>query len=242
MSEVEFDVTFFVPCLNEENNILNTLNTLLEAVTEVELKFEILIYDDASTDGTVAKVNEFCNSHPDVTIVLKKNATNLGLGRNYIEGSYVGRGRYYMLINGDNSEPKKSIVSIIRELGKADMVIPYFGDADSRNWWRRWISILFNSLVNFFSGNDIRYYNGPVLHLRKNVQRWHPDTHGFAYQAEIITRVLDEGATYVEIPINNSDREWGASKAFSVYNICSVGHSLLQIILRRVRKEIFYRK
>ena len=87
--------------------------------------------------------------------------------------------------------------------------------------------------MNLISGNRIHYYNGPVAHLRYNVMRWSPDTHGFAYQAELITRVLGEGATFKEIQITNYDRQEGITKAFRIQNILSVGHSLLQIFLNR---------
>ena len=71
--------------------------------------------------------------------------------------------------------------------------------------------------------------------------RWSPDTHGYAYQAELITRVLDENFTYETVEIKNSNRNYGKSSAFSFKNILSVIHSILQIFLRRLRKIIFYR-
>ena len=70
--------------------------------------------------------------------------------------------------------------------------------------------------------------------------RWHSDTHGFAYQAEIITRLLDEGATYIEVNVFNYARNKGESKAFTIRNVSSITHSLLQIFLRRLRKKLFY--
>ena len=36
--------------------------------------------------------------------------------------------------------------------------------------------------------------------------RWSPDTYGFAYQAELITRILDEKATYRHVMIKNLNR------------------------------------
>jgi len=239
MANNNIDITFFVPCLNEENNIISTIKTILEAVQAVELAYEILIIDDNSTDRTVETIENFQKSHPGININLIKKSRTMGLGRNYIDGSYIGRGKYYMLVNGDNAEPKKAIVRIIEKLGQADMIIPNFGKSDNRTFPRSLLSKIFTFLVNFTSGYSIKYYNGPVMHLRKNVMRWHPDTHGFAYQAEIITRILDEKATYLEVCIPNSNRQWGMSKAFRIKNILSVMHSLLQISLRRLRRILF---
>jgi|TARA_Y100000310_G_C20308877_1_gene635271 hypothetical protein len=38
----EIDITFFVPCLDEEKYVENTLKTVVSAVNEVRLSYEIL--------------------------------------------------------------------------------------------------------------------------------------------------------------------------------------------------------
>lgn len=236
-----YDITFFVPCFNEEENILSTLNAILTAVSKTSLKYEILVVDDCSGDKTSEIVEQFQREHPLVPLTLKKNKVNLGLGRNYIDGAFIGRGTYYMLVNGDNAEPEEAISAILSQVGKADMVIPYFGKGDQRCVSRRILSRCFTFLINAISGNAIRYYNGPAVHKRYNVMRWHPDTHGFAYQAETINRLLEEGVPYVEVEVGNYVRCAGVSKAFRVQNIMSISHSLLQIFLRRLRRILFAR-
>jgi len=240
-SNKTFDITFFVPCYNEQENILNTLDAIVAAVSKTNLKYEILVVDDCSSDKTSAIVEQYRRDHPLVPLALKKNKVNLGLGRNYIDAAFTGRGVYYMLVNGDNAEPEDAINAILAQVGKADMVIPFFGSGDKRLPWRRLLSRLFTSLVNVASGFSVKYYNGPVVHRRYNVMRWHSDTHGFAYQAETITRLLEEGVSYVEVEITNKDRQYGMTKAFRVQNIMSISHSLLQIFLRRLRRVMFYR-
>jgi len=219
-----YDITFFVPCYNEEDNVTKTLSSIYSAASnKAKLTYEIIIVDDKSTDSTGMKAREFSDQHPNLKITLIENKINLGLGRNYIDISFVAKGKYYMLVNGDNAEPEETILAIINEIGKADMIIPYFGPHD------------------ILSGYNIKYYNGPVAHKRFNVRRWSPDTHGYAYQAELIVKILEEGGTYLEVKINNNDREQGLSKAFKIQNIFSVAHSILQIFLRRLRKLLFYR-
>ena len=78
LDDGEVEVTFFVPCYNEEGNVANTLNTIMAAVAEVPHSYEILVVDDASTDNTVAVVEAFQRDHPDVTVVLEKREENRG--------------------------------------------------------------------------------------------------------------------------------------------------------------------
>ena len=94
--------------------------------------------------------------------------------------------------------------------------------------------------MNALSGYHVRYYNGLALHLRYNVMRWGPYSFGFGFQAELITRLLDEGATYVEIPVNAVHLEKkGQNSALNLKNFLSVGHTLLEVLLRRVRRRAF---
>ena len=111
--------------------------------------------------------------------------------------------------------------------------------ADPRHWKRKYLSVLFTKIVNLVGGYRLRYYNGTAIHLRYNVMRWHSDTYGFAYNAEIITRLLNEGASIVEVPIDGVEAAGRTSRAFSFHNILSVPHSLLQIFLRRLRRILF---
>ena len=237
----KYDITFFIPCLNEENLIVLTLETLREAVGESDLTYEILVFDDHSTDRTVPLVEAYIKEHPESTIRLIKNEIQKGLGRNYVDGSYLGRGKHYMLVCGDNSEPKDTLLAILDKMGTADMVLPYMGNRDCRPFVRRALSYGFKTIVNFLSGFSVKYYNGSSIHLRMNVMRWHPDTHGFGYQAEMINRLLIEGATYVEVPIRNMDHHGGGSKAFNILNYRSTSHSLFQILLRRICR-LFFKK
>jgi len=228
------DITFFVPCLNEEKNVAGTFSVIMAAVAEVPVSYEILVMDDCSTDGTVAVVEAFQQAHPDVPITLKTHDRHQGLGVMHEEGARLARGKYYMLVNGDNVERKEVIVALLSKLGQADMIIPYFGTMDNRPLLRRIISRTFTALVNFISGNRIGYYNGAVVHLRENVVRYHPGTQGFAYEAELITRLLARGATCVQVEVPSEERQHGVSKAFRPRNFISVGYSLLKIAWRRL--------
>jgi glycosyltransferase involved in cell wall biosynthesis len=233
------DLTIVVPCLNEENNIAQTLDTIASAMSELAYSYEIIVVDDGSTDRTAAVVKEYAQAHLQLPIHLHQNPRNRGLTRSYVDASFLGRGRYYRLICGDASEPKESLLTIFSELGKADMIIPY-QEITGKSAFRRGLSRVYTVLVNRLSGNNIKYYNGCALHLRYNVMRWGPYSFGFGFQAELITRLLDEGATYVEVLAKSNHRnKSGGNSALNLRNFLSVTHTLIEILIRRVRKRAF---
>ena len=232
-------ISFFVACLNEEGNIGRAIDTIVEVMADFKNPYEILVFDDASADRSVAEVLDRCRRFPERRIHLIRNRFRRGLGRNYFLAAQRAKGEFYMLVNGDAAEPPESIHRILSHLGEADAVVPYFGLRESRTLPRRFLSSSFTLMVDLLSGHRLNYYNGPVLHRTENVREWFSETCGFGYQAELLCRLLDDGISVVEVQVPNSDRQTGFSKAFTARNLFSVANTLSHILLRRIEKILF---
>jgi len=237
----EIDITIAITCYNEKDFIADTLDHVIKALKICGLAYEIIVIDDVSQDDSVDVVRAYIQQHDNEPITLVANSTNRGLANNYVEAAFLGKGRYYRLCCGDDSEPVDAMVNIFSQVGKADIIIPYQvqDSVDGKSASRKTISKLFTFLVNMITGYNLRYYNGSAVHLRYNVMRWHPSSYGFGFQADIVSRILDEGATYMQIKSSGTDRKGGASTAISGRNFLSVGHTLLELAIRRVRRAIY---
>ena len=236
------DLTIFISCYNEAEFIVATIETVIEAAREAALSFEILVVDDGSRDNSRQLVAEFIAAHPAENIILRANRTNKGLAQNYMDGAFLGRGKYYRLICGDNAEPKESILAVFNAIGKADIIVPYYTSSEGKSARRRLISRTYTALVNLVTGNKLHYYNGLAVHLRHNVMRWHPNTRGFGFQADILCLLLDTGFSYLEVPIITIEQRRGGSNALTFRNFLSVGHSLVEIANRRISNRVYRRK
>lgn len=235
------EISIVVTCYNEGDLIQKTLENVSSALMEACVSYEIIVVDDASKDHSVAEIQTFIARHPDRKIILKQNSKNRGLANNYIDAAFLAKGRYYRLCCGDDPEPKEVLVNVFRHIGKADMVIPYQiqSKVEGKSPFRKLLSKTFTNLVNLISGYRIEYYNGLAIHLRHNVMRYHPSSYGFGFQADMITRLLDEGATYMQVPSTSIDRKGDSSTALKTRNILSVGHTLLELTIRRVRRAMY---
>lgn len=229
------DVSFLVPCYNEEANAVGTIETIESCLKGRRLTYEIIVVDDASTDATVARVEAYRAAHPDRLVSLHCNTENHGLGWNYALGAFLAKGRYYMLVHGDNENPPAVISALLDSLGSADMIIPYVENQHERPFIRQVISRTFIALVNLLTGHRLRYYTGSVLHLRENVERFKSKASGFAYQAEILCRALNHGCSFREIPYQAVVRPDRKTSVFYMRNIISVIMSLCRIALWRVQ-------
>lgn len=232
-------LTIFMPVLNEEPNVVPSIEQVVAAATELGISYEILVFDDASTDGTVEVVKQFMAKHPTIPVRLVAHKVRRGVARNYVDGAFLGRGKYYRFTSGDNVESKETFIKIISSIGKADIIVPYAAETYGRSWKRMLLSKTFTFAINMISGRSLHYYNGGAVYRRVHVMRWHVDTGGFSFQAEFLTRVLDLGLSYLEIPVVANERQFGVSKAISSHNFFSAAYCLSKILAWRLRSLLF---
>jgi glycosyltransferase involved in cell wall biosynthesis len=231
------DISFFVPCFNEERNVLGAIEKLVQVCDKLRLSYEILIFDDCSRDRTVEVVKTYQTSNPLIPVRLFVNTVNRGVAWNFFEGAFHARGRHYRLVCGDDIEPIESHEHLLRHIGQADIIVPYFTAIKGRPFRRHVVSRIYTWLVNRASGYRLRYYNGCPIYRRSDVLRFHVETTGFGYQAEFLTRLIHENRSLIEVPLVSMDRE--GSGSVSTRNGLSVAHSLLKIALRRMRIYLY---
>lgn len=236
------DLTIFISCYNEAEYIIATIETVIGAARTAGLSHEILVIDDGSRDNSRQLVADYIASHPAENVVLRANRFNKGLAQNYMDGAFLGRGKYYRLICGDNAEPRESILAVFSAIGKADIIIPYYTSSEGKGLRRRLISNTFTGIVNLVTGYRLHYYNGLAVHLRYNVVRWHPNTRGFGFQADILCLLMDLGFSYLEVPVITIEQRRGGSNALTFRNFLSVGHTLVEIANRRISNRVYRRR
>lgn len=229
-------MSFIVTCYNEENNVIGAIEKVHEAARRLNVSHEILVFDDASKDGTSRVVKEYMQKFPAVPVHLHQNQKNKGVAYNFVEGAFQGKGDYCRLICGDNIEPLETHLALLSKIGKADIIIPYYRVIVGRTLLRHCISGGFTRVVNFISGFKVKYYNGCPIFKRQDVMRWHVEATGLGYQAELIIRLLRQGKSYFEAIVDGFDRE--GSVSFRMRNVLSVCHSLVKIFLSRLRVTV----
>jgi glycosyltransferase involved in cell wall biosynthesis len=237
------DVTVFISCYNEAEHIVKTLDNVTAAFAALEsLAYEIVIIDDCSSDGSPSIIEDYVRKHPEQRIVFRKNLVNIGWAQNYIDAAFMGAGKYYRVVCGDESEPRETLIEVFRHLGEADILIPYYATTEGRSAYRLLLSRAYTTLVNCLSGFHLHYYNGLHVHLRYNVMRWHSNTRGFGFQADILCLLLGRGFSYKEIPVTTIERKSGRSTALGFRNFLSVAHTLFDITARRIADKIYASK
>ncbi|MBY0407378.1 MAG: glycosyltransferase [Rickettsiales bacterium] len=195
-----FDITLFVFCHNHEDTILGTLATLSEAMDVVGKTYEIVVIDDASTDRSAELVKGFMIEFAHVSVVLRMNMRAKGLAQNYVDAAFIGCGTYYRMVLADNAEPVETMVDVLRAVGDADIVVPYYVSKVPGTGYQRRVGRVYEWLLNMVGGQSVNHYGAAHVHLRYNVLRWRANTEGPSFQIDLLCRLMEQGFTLKQVP------------------------------------------
>ena len=84
-------VSVIVLAYNQQDSIARTLDSIL--MQKCRLPIEIVVGDDASTDGTRAVCEDYARRYPDI-VRLMPAAPNKGMVDNYFDCMLACRGKY----------------------------------------------------------------------------------------------------------------------------------------------------
>lgn len=230
------NLTVGVTCYNERHSITLTLDSLLAALDGRGLSWEVIVVDDVSTDDSVAVVECYIAEEGSGRIRLYRNQRNQGLVRNVYMIAEMGTGTRFWYMSGDNTVPAETAGKILDSIDRADIVIPKVLTYVGRPLHRKFISRAYTLLVNFLSGLDIYYYNGSSVYLRADVVNYAKKIGGYGYSAEMIIRLIDDGRSYVEVPVVYTDRKEGKASALRLPHLVQVCGFFGRLVARRLRR------
>lgn len=95
-------VSILIPARDEEDNILN----LLESIYNQDYKnYEVIIYDDESSDGTFAVCSAFSSRHSNFNVIKGNTLPDGWTGKNYAchQLAKQAKGDYFLFLDADDS-------------------------------------------------------------------------------------------------------------------------------------------
>ena len=228
----ERSLSVVIPAYCEEDNILGTLENVTTALEPLGIRHEILVIDDGSTDRTPALVEEHAARFPAVRLLC--NGTNRGFGRTYRRGVEEAALANIVMVHGDNAWGWATLREFFQHVGEADIIVGYTRDMwRSRTLTRTIVSKIFTRLVSAASGYHLRYYNGLQIHPAAVLKSMRIESAGYGFQAEVLVKSLRATRTYLEVPMDLTERTKGESKAFKWKNVVDVSRTLRRLAAER---------
>ncbi len=205
------DLTILIPTLDEAGNIGRVLARLAQVLSGSPLRWEAIVVDDASRDGTQEEVR----AQASVRLLVREEPRG-GLTGAICAGARLARGRVVVVMDADGSHPPEIVPRLAERVlnGECDVAIGsrYVRGGSTSGW------PIGRRLVSRFAGLlsaplvDVRDpLSGFFATTRERLLRVPADASGFKIGLEVL--LLEGPAPRVEeIPIHFLDRVAGVSK------------------------------
>lgn len=211
-----------LPTYNERENLPLIFYMLHKSFTKNALKFEVVIVDDSSPDGTLQVAQKLQNVYTDNVVKVISRPGKLGLGTAYIAGLKECTGDRIILMDADLSHHPKFIPQMILRMNANNFDIvsgTRYRKGGGVSGWdlkRKITSKGANFLAKFLlnAGNASDLTGSFRLYKREALEKILPQvkSRGYAFQMEILILANKAKMTVGEVPITFVDRIYGESK------------------------------
>lgn len=222
--KIDLQVSFVIPCHNEEGNISDLLEKIREVMDLREETYEIIVVNDASTDQTATAAEAAgarVVSHP----------YNLGNGAAVKTGIRAASGEIILMMDGDGQHPPEAIPDLLDALGSYDLVVGSRSMTSHAGLHRFLANTIYNWLASYVTKCRIMdLTSGFRAARRKAIMRFLyllPNT--FSYPATLTMAYLRSGLSLKFIPIDAPPRGKGSRSKIRLF---SDGTRFILIITR----------
>lgn len=149
-----FSLSCVVPCLNEEANLNVLLPALCATLPALCERYEIIVVDDGSTDGTSVAMADWAQRHPE--IIYLQLSRNFGKEAALSAGLEAAGGDAVVCMDADLQYPPALIREMVeRWQAGVDMVYAVRESRRDESWFKRWGTRLFYRLMRASGGVDL---------------------------------------------------------------------------------------
>jgi glycosyltransferase involved in cell wall biosynthesis len=214
----KIDLSIIVPCFNESENVVTTVEKIAAALSSRSENWELIIVNDGSTDDTLDVVKRIAADDP--RIIPAGYPVNGGRGKALRTGFKVARGDIICSTDADLSYKADYICDLLAALDAdpdIDFVLgsPYMPGGSTNNVPknRLFISRLGNRVLQFTVNRDIYTFTCVFRAYRREViDAIVLESDGKEIHLEILSRALGAGFRVKEVPAVLTARQKGKSK------------------------------
>ena len=202
-------LSFVFPMYNEIGNVERCVAEALATGRKITTDLEIVLVDDASTDGCGRLADELAERHPELKVV--HHAQNRKLGGALRTGFTAASKDWILYIDSDLPIVMDDALQSIPQTEGADMVI---GNRQGRAEGpkRELMSWIYNRLIRVLFGLNVRDVNFAFKLFRRSIlERISLQSEGSFIDAELLIETHRAGFRIAELPLRYYERTAGVS-------------------------------
>lgn len=223
-------VSVFFPCYNDERTIGGLIETADKILRRRGGKYEIIIIDDGSTDGSRRLLKKLAKEFSSLRLVFHRE--NKGYGGALRSG--FGKAKYDLVFYTDgDGQYDVSEIELILPLMTED-IDAVNGIKMFRNdpWYRVVIGNIYNFFVRNVFGIDIFDTDCDFRLVRKSLlKKINLKCSSGAICVELVRKLQDAGARFRQVSIHHYPRKYGRSQFFNWGRVMMTGWELIKLRL-----------
>ena len=209
MTDTDIELSLVLPCHNEQDNLRPLLDALRKALDPLQRRYEIIITDDGSSDGSWALLKSLATE--DARLRAQRFERQCGQSAALWAGMKAARGEIIVTLDADLQNDPAELPKLLEALDRADCVCGTRVESRIKDdtFFRRNLSRLANRVRNRLSDETISDAGSCYRALKRKCIadiKFFDGGHRF-----LPTLIKLEGFTVIEVPIAHNLRVAGRS-------------------------------
>lgn len=221
-------ISAFFPCYNDEATIGSMVNLALGTIDKVGAVGEVVVIDDGSSDGSPHVLKELVDEHPRLRVVTHEQ--NRGYGGALLSGFASATQQWVFYTDGDAQFDPAELELLVAKASDSVDVVQGYKIRRADNVVRRVIGRVYHRSVSLMFGLKIRDTDCDFRLIRREVlERIRLEHTSGVICVELVRKLQDAGARFVEVPVHHYPRLHGQSQFFKVPAVASTARDLIAL-------------
>lgn len=213
-------VSVLMNCYNSEQYIQNSIQSLINQTFD---EWELIVWDDASTDNTLSIVNSF----NDKRIKIYKNDLHIGLGLSRVKAQEYLKGEYISILDSDDIYEKdklKKQLQAFNEDKNLSLVTSWYSIIDKKNKEINKIRISNNlsEIKNKLYGDNI-FAHSSIVYKRVEAEKvgWYSNKLEYSQDYDLTIKLIKNNPFFIaqEYLVKIRDSETSMTRNLSLQSV-----------------------
>ena len=219
-------ISAFFPCYNDELAIPKMVRDVRRALLTSVERFEIIVVDDGSSDGSVAALHALRDEVPELRVI--EHGKNRGYGGALISGFDAAVEEWVFYTDGDAQYDSSEVVACIDVVGPDIDIAQGFKIGRGDSWYRKVIGRVYHHIVRLLFGLRVRDTDCDFRLIRRRlVERVDLVSTSGVICVEMMWKFQHAGARFAEVGVSHHERPHGRSQFFRIPAIARSARQLL---------------
>lgn len=225
-------LSIIIPTYNEEPNIKELIKRVHTNMYKNKVKYEIIVVDDFSEDGTLNILRSLNGKYP-LNVILKKGEK--GKAQSLLEGFSKAKYASVAMIDADLQYPPELLYDMLLKMKDYDIVVAN-RVVQNIKWYRKLLSRIYSKVFGkILLGLPYDIQSGMKVFKKKILNKidLNPTPWGFDY--EFLYKAKNQGYQISQVPIQFDSRKNGKSNITFLTNF-ELLFGILKLRFAKVRK------